>query len=121
MQKEAEKTRQETVSCWNLSMKDTCRAIGPLMEVTLFVNPLFRVVVHFERTLHCEILKCAHNVSHDNSLPLLQHDYQTYISRKADKRQSLIVSLSDHYHQQLKTIEREKEELIRDYDEKKTG
>lgn len=54
-------------------------------------------------------------------LLLQQHDYQTFISRKADKRQSLIVSLSDHYHQQLKDIDQEKEELIRDYDEKKTG
>ena len=56
-------------------------------------------------------------------LPLLctQQDYQTYISRKAQKRQSLIVSLNDHNQQELKDIEKQKDELIRDFEEKEKG
>ena len=51
----------------------------------------------------------------------LQQDYQTYVSRKAQKRQSLIVSLSDYNQQELRDIQRQKEELIRDYEEKRAG
>lgn len=52
---------------------------------------------------------------------VMQQDYQTYVSRKAQKRQSLIVSLSDHNQQELRKIQREKEELIRDFEEKRAG
>lgn len=51
----------------------------------------------------------------------IQQDYQTYVSRKALKRQSLIVSLSDHNQQQLKEIQRQREELVKDYEEKRAG
>lgn len=48
-------------------------------------------------------------------------DYQTYVSRKAQKRQSLIVSLSDHNQQELRMIQQQKEEVIKDHEEKKAG
>ena len=51
----------------------------------------------------------------------VQQDYQTYVSRKALKRQSLIVSLSDHNQQQLREIQRQREELVKDYEEKRAG
>jgi len=50
-----------------------------------------------------------------------QQDYQTYVSRKAQKRQSLIVSLSDHNQEQLRELQRQREELARDYEEKRAG
>ena len=43
------------------------------------------------------------------------------MSRKAQKRQSLIVSLSDHNQEELRKIQRQKEELIKDHEEKKAG
>ena len=43
------------------------------------------------------------------------------MSRKAQKRQSLIVSLSDHNQQELRKIQMEKEELIKDFEEKRAG
>ena len=51
----------------------------------------------------------------------LQQDYQTYVSRKAQKRQSLVVSLSDRNRAELGRIQREKEELLRDFEEKSAG
>ena len=69
-----------------------------------------------------------HHYTHTHTLPPslhmhihIQQDYQTYVSRKALKRQSLIVSLSDHNQQQLREIQRQREELVKDYEEKRAG
>lgn len=43
-----------------------------------------------------------------------------YISRRAQKRQSLIVSLSDQNRVELQEIEQQKEELLKDFEEKKS-
>ena len=51
----------------------------------------------------------------------MQQDYQTYVSRKAQKRQSLIVTLSDHNQQELKSILDQREEMVKDYEEKRAG
>jgi len=50
-----------------------------------------------------------------------QDDYQTYLSRRADKRQSLIISLNDYNQQQLKAIAAEKEHMLREHEERKAG
>lgn len=50
-----------------------------------------------------------------------QQDYQTYVSRKAKKREDLVTSLTDYHLQELQDIERQREELVRDYEEKKTS
>ena len=50
-----------------------------------------------------------------------QQDYQTFMSRKAQKRQDLVVSLNDYHKQELEKIEKEREELLEDYKEKRTG
>ena len=78
--------------------------------------------------LYC---KCAIRPEPPNSYRLMgicilssctpQQDYQTYVSRKAQKRQSLIVSLSDDNQQQLRELQRQREELTRDYEEKRAG
>lgn len=51
----------------------------------------------------------------------LQQDYQTYVSRRAQKRHSLIVSLSDQNRVELQEIKQQKEDLIREFEEKKAG
>lgn len=52
---------------------------------------------------------------------ILQQEYQGYMSKKAQKRQSLIVSLSDENHRQLAEIERQREEVEQEFEERKTG
>lgn len=51
----------------------------------------------------------------------LQQEYQGYLSKKAQKRQSLIVSLSDENHRQLADIERQREEVEQEFEERKAG
>ena len=51
----------------------------------------------------------------------IQDDYQTYLSHRADKRQSLIISLNDYNQQQLKEIAAEKEQMLSEHEEKKAG
>ena len=53
--------------------------------------------------------------------PPPQQDYQTYVTRKAEKRQNLVASLSDYHQQELRDIETQREKLLSDYQEKKTG
>ena len=76
----------------------------------------------------CDEIECLPITTHTHTLPPplhmhihIQQDYQTYVSRKALKRQSLIVSLSDHNQQQLREIQRQREELVKDYEEKRAG
>ena len=52
---------------------------------------------------------------------ILQQEYQGYMCKKAQKRQSLIVSLSDENHRQLAEIERQQEEVEQEFEERKTG
>ena len=51
----------------------------------------------------------------------LQHEYQGYMTKKAQKRQSLIVSLSDENQRQLAEIEQQREDLERDFEQRKAG
>ena len=51
----------------------------------------------------------------------LQQDYQTYIQRRAQKRQSLIVSLGDQNRVELEGIQQQKLELVKGYEERKAG
>ncbi len=44
-----------------------------------------------------------------------------YISRKAQKRQTLIVSLNDHNQQELRKVLEQKEKVIEKYTEEKKG
>ncbi|XP_064406247.1 basal body-orientation factor 1-like [Halichondria panicea] len=46
-------------------------------------------------------------------------DYQTYISRKAQKRQTMIVSLNDHNQHELREIQEQREKVIDKYTEEK--
>ena len=43
------------------------------------------------------------------------------MTRKAEKRQNLVASLSDYHQQELRDIETQREKLLSDYQEKKTG
>ena len=63
----------------------------------------------------------AHAYTHLYTRTHFQQDYQTYVSRKALKRQSLIVTLNDQNQQELREIQRQREELLRDYEEKRAG
>ena len=50
-----------------------------------------------------------------------QQDYQTYVLRKAKKREVLVTSLTEYHQQELREIETQRELLIKDYEEKKTS
>ena len=50
-----------------------------------------------------------------------QQDYQTFISRKSQKRQTLIVSLTDQNRLELQEIQKQKEDLLKVYEERKGG
>ena len=51
----------------------------------------------------------------------LQQDYQTYVSRKAKKREDLVTSLTDYHQQELQKIQAERETIIRTFEERKTS
>ena len=51
----------------------------------------------------------------------LQHEYMSYMSKKAHKRQSTIVTLSDQNQQEIRMIHEQKEQMLKEYDEKKQG
>ena len=51
----------------------------------------------------------------------LQQDYQTYVSRKAKKREDLVTSLTEYHQQELQKIQAERETLVRNFEEKKTS
>ena len=51
----------------------------------------------------------------------LQQDYQTYVSRKAKKREDLVTSLTEYHQQELQKIQAEREALIKKFEEKKTS
>jgi hypothetical protein len=44
-----------------------------------------------------------------------------YMARKTQKRQSAIVSLSDNNHEELSKIQKQKEEMIAYYEQRKNG
>ncbi|XP_050393685.2 coiled-coil domain-containing protein 153 [Patella vulgata] len=47
------------------------------------------------------------------------HEYMSYIEKKTSKRQTTIITLSDHNKQQIKNIKLEKQLMEEEYDEKK--
>ena len=51
---------------------------------------------------------------------VLQEEYQAYMSKKSQKRQSVIVSLSDKNLDDLQKLEKERDELMKDFEERKS-
>ena len=51
---------------------------------------------------------------------ILQEEYQAYMSKKSQKRQSLIVSLSDKNLDDLQKLQKEKDELMKDFEDRKS-
>lgn len=51
---------------------------------------------------------------------VVQEEYQAYMSKKSQKRQSLIVSLSDKNLDDLQKLEKEKDELMKDFEDRKS-
>ncbi|XP_072028582.1 coiled-coil domain-containing protein 166-like [Amphiura filiformis] len=47
------------------------------------------------------------------------HEYMSYMSKKAHKRQSTIVTLSDQNQQEIRMIHEQKEEMLKEYEAKK--
>ena len=50
-----------------------------------------------------------------------QHEYMSYMAKKTHKRQTAIISLSDQNQQELEKINRQKQLMLADYEEKKSG
>ena len=72
-------------------------------------------------SIHVRVCDHVHKMCMHLVLFNSQQDYQTYVSRKAKKREDLVTSLTDYHLQELQDIERQREELVRDYEEKKTS
>lgn len=51
---------------------------------------------------------------------MFQEEYQAYMSKKSQKRQSLIVSLSDKNLDDLQKLEKEKDGLMKDFEDRKS-
>lgn len=45
----------------------------------------------------------------------------SYMSKKTQKRQTTIISLSDRNQQEIKDINEQKEQLLKDFEQKKEG
>ena len=54
-------------------------------------------------------------------LIFFQHEYLGYISKKAQKRQSAVITLSDRNAEKIKEIESKKEEMLTKFDKEKGG
>ncbi|KAK3705175.1 hypothetical protein QZH41_013963 [Actinostola sp. cb2023] len=52
---------------------------------------------------------------------LESHEYMSYMSKKTQKRQTTIISLSDRNQQEIQDINEQKETLLKDYEQKKEG
>lgn len=52
---------------------------------------------------------------------LLQHEYMSYMEKKTSKRQTTIITLSDHNKEQIRNILLEKEIMEKEFDERKQG
>jgi len=51
----------------------------------------------------------------------VQHEYLGYISKKTQKRQSTVITLSDRNAEKIKEIETKKEEMLHMFDKQKQG
>jgi len=51
---------------------------------------------------------------------MLQEEYMSYMSKKSQKRQSLIVSLSDKNLDDLLQLQKEKDELMKEFEDRKS-
>ena len=52
---------------------------------------------------------------------VLQHEYMSYMEKKTTKRQTTIITLSDHNKQEIRNIELQKEIMEEEFDEKEKG
>ncbi|KXJ28511.1 golgin subfamily A member 6-like protein 7 [Exaiptasia diaphana] len=52
---------------------------------------------------------------------LESHEYMSYMSKKTQKRQTTIISLSDRNQQEIKNIDEQKEQLLKEFGQKKEG
>ena len=52
---------------------------------------------------------------------VFQHEYMSYMEKKTTKRQTTIITLSDHNKQEIRNIELQKEIMEEDFDEKEKG
>ena len=51
----------------------------------------------------------------------VQHEYLGYISKKTQKRQSAVITLSDRNAEKIKEIETKKAEMLHKFDNQKQG
>ena len=52
---------------------------------------------------------------------MLQHEYMSYMEKKTTKRQTTIITLSDHNKQEIRNIQLQKEIMEEEFDEKEKG
>lgn len=52
---------------------------------------------------------------------IFQHEYMSYMEKKTSKRQTTIITLSDHNKQEIRNILTEKEIMESEFDERKQG
>lgn len=50
-----------------------------------------------------------------------QQEYLNFMSKKVNMRQSSIITLSDHNRQEIENLKKQKEEIQKEFEEKKTG
>lgn len=50
-----------------------------------------------------------------------QHEYMSYMAKKTQKRQTTIISLSDSNQQELENIKQQREQMLKEYQDKKQG
>ena len=58
---------------------------------------------------------------HDKVSFILQHEYMSYMEKKTTKRQTTIITLSDHNKQEIRNIELQKEIMEEEFDDKEKG
>lgn len=51
----------------------------------------------------------------------LQHEYMSYMEKKTSKRQTTIITLSDHNKQQIKNLEYQQQAMEEEFAERKEG
>lgn len=51
----------------------------------------------------------------------LQHEYMSYIEKKTTKRQTSIITLSDHNKQEIRNIQLQREIMEEEFNEKEQG
>ena len=56
-----------------------------------------------------------------NRIVSYQQEYLNFMSKKVNMRQSSIITLSDHNRQEIENLKKQKEEIQKEFEEKKTG